>query len=262
VARIISTHSFRGGTGKSNITANLAVLVAAAGNRVGIIDTDIQSPGVHVLFNFDQQHALYSLNDYLHKRCSIEQAAYDVTAQALGNVPPAPRTRVFLIPSSIRVGEIAHILREGYDVAMLNDGIQQLVKQLELDYLFIDTHPGVNEETLLSLAISDVLVLLLRPDNQDFQGTAVTVELARRLEVPEMFFIVNKVPPGTDLAALERQVTDAFRVDVAALLPLSTDIARLASSAVFCTRFPDHPFTHDLRRAAGRLLDPSSPTIA
>jgi len=50
VAKIISTHSFRGGTGKSNTTANLAVLVARAGWRVGIIDTDIQSPGVHVLF--------------------------------------------------------------------------------------------------------------------------------------------------------------------------------------------------------------------
>ena len=47
MAKIISTHSFRGGTGKSNTTANLAVLVARAGWRVGIIDTDIQSPGVH-----------------------------------------------------------------------------------------------------------------------------------------------------------------------------------------------------------------------
>jgi septum site-determining protein MinD len=43
LAKIISTHSFRGGTGKSNTTANLAVLVDRAGNRVGVIDTDIQS---------------------------------------------------------------------------------------------------------------------------------------------------------------------------------------------------------------------------
>ncbi len=53
--KIISTHSFRGGTGKSNVTANLAVLVAKANYRVGVIDTDIQSPGIHVLFNFKQE---------------------------------------------------------------------------------------------------------------------------------------------------------------------------------------------------------------
>ena len=46
--------------------------------------------------------------------------------------------------------------------------------------------PGVNEETLLSIAISDKLILVMRPDSQDFQGTAVTAELARRLEIPEM----------------------------------------------------------------------------
>ena len=48
--KIISIHSFRGGTGKSNTTANLAALLAADQKRVGVIDTDIQSPGIHVLF--------------------------------------------------------------------------------------------------------------------------------------------------------------------------------------------------------------------
>jgi len=38
MARIISIHSFRGGTGKSNTTANLAALLAAEGRRVGVVD--------------------------------------------------------------------------------------------------------------------------------------------------------------------------------------------------------------------------------
>ena len=49
MGKIISIHSFRGGTGKSNLTANLATNVALMGNRVGIVDTDIQSPGIHTL---------------------------------------------------------------------------------------------------------------------------------------------------------------------------------------------------------------------
>ena len=40
MATIISVHSFRGGTGKSNTTANLAVVYARRGMRVGVIDTD------------------------------------------------------------------------------------------------------------------------------------------------------------------------------------------------------------------------------
>jgi len=42
--QIVSIHSYRGGTGKSNLTANLATAIALTGKRVGIVDTDIQSP--------------------------------------------------------------------------------------------------------------------------------------------------------------------------------------------------------------------------
>ena len=54
MSTIISVHSFRGGTGKSNTTANISALLAVDGARVGVVDTDIQSPGIHVLFNLDE----------------------------------------------------------------------------------------------------------------------------------------------------------------------------------------------------------------
>lgn len=255
MAKILSTHSFRGGTGKSNTTANLATLIARAGNRVGVIDTDIQSPGIHVVFGFDQSRAKWSLNDYLWGKCPIEAAAYDITEQSIGRVNDADeRPRLFLIPSSLKSGEIARILREGYDVGRLNDGLHELVRTLKLDYLFIDTHPGVNEETLLSIAVSDALVLILRPDNQDFQGTAVTVELARRLEVPELLVVVNKVPTGVDPELLREQVETAYNAEVVALLPFNQEIARLASSGLFTNRYPDHPFSVELRKVADRIL--------
>jgi len=53
MSRVISIHSFRGGTGKSNTTANLTGLLAQMGYRVGVVDTDIQSPGIHVIFGLD-----------------------------------------------------------------------------------------------------------------------------------------------------------------------------------------------------------------
>ena len=112
MAKIISTHSFRGGTGKSNTTANLSVLVARAGNRVGVIDTDIQSPGIHVIFQLQESRVDHALNDYLYGKCSIEDAAYDVTDAAIGTAEPTmSRPRVFLIPSSVNVGEIGKVLK-------------------------------------------------------------------------------------------------------------------------------------------------------
>jgi MinD-like ATPase involved in chromosome partitioning or flagellar assembly len=146
------------------------------------------------------------------------------------------------------------VLKEGYDVVKLNDGFQRLIKDLQLDYLFIDTHPGVNEETLLSIAISDTLILVMRPDSQDFQGTAVTAELARRLDVPQMLILVNKVPPNMDTVQLRERVEKSYGAEVAALLPMNYEIVRLASSGIFVNRFPDHPMTLALKQVAKRLM--------
>jgi septum site-determining protein MinD len=253
--KIISIHSFRGGTGKSNTTANLAVLLARAGHRVAIIDTDIQSPGIHVLFQLNEQQMQHSLNDFLWGRCAIEQAACDVTAATVGTYEvDAERPRLFLIPSSINSGEIGRVLKEGYDVGLLNDGFKQLIQQLKLDYLLIDTHPGVNEETLLSIAVSDVLVVVMRPDNQDFQGTAVTLELARRLEVDKLLLLVNKVPPAMDLQALKERIEATYDATVAAIMPLNYEMVRLASSGIFVNRYPEHPLTLELERVVSHIL--------
>ena len=247
--KIISVHSFRGGTGKSNIVANLAVTIALQGYRVGIVDTDIQSPGIHVLFNFDSSNAEYSLNDYLWERCPIEKAAYDVSYVMEKNGVQTDG-KVYLIPSSLRVNEITKILREGYDVGLLNEGFQQLLEVLNLDYLLIDTHPGINEETLLSITISDLLLLILRPDQQDFQGTAVTVDIARQLEVPEMFLIVNKVPSSYEIEAIKQKVEQAYNVPIAGILPLSEQIIELGSSDIFCLRFPHNPVVNTIKNIA------------
>src|SRR3990170_7543060 len=79
VGSVVAIHSFRGGTGKSNLTANLAYCCASQGARVGIIDADIQSPGIHVLFGLGEAVTKYCLNDYLKSECSIKEAVYDVS---------------------------------------------------------------------------------------------------------------------------------------------------------------------------------------
>ncbi|RRR74578.1 MAG: MinD/ParA family protein [Candidatus Viridilinea halotolerans] len=250
MTRIISIHSFRGGTGKSNTTANIAVLLAAQGYRVGVIDTDIQSPGIHVLFGLDDEHIGRTLNDYLHGDCSIETTVYEVTTLLAAPLDG----HIFLIPASAKSGAITRVLREGYDPGELSEGFQRLCEVLDLDVLLIDTHPGLNEETLLSIAVSDVLLIVLRPDQQDYQGTGVTVEVARKLEVPRLLMLVNKVPASYDAALVQRRVEETYGAPVAAVLPHADDMMALGSMGIFVLRFPDHLITALYRQAVARLM--------
>ncbi|KYC38607.1 CDP-3,6-dideoxy-D-glycero-L-glycero-4-hexulose-4-reductase [Scytonema hofmannii PCC 7110] len=238
MTKIISIHSYRGGTGKSNTTANLAATAALLGKRVALVDTDIQSPGVNILFGLKDDQIKHTLNDYLWGRCEIKEVTHDVSAVLNGE-----GGSIYLIPSSMKSDNIAKVLSEGYDVELLQEGLYQLNNLLNLDYLFIDTHPGINEETLLSIGISDTLIIILRPDQQDYLGTAVVIEVAENLEVPQMLLVVNQVLPDFDLKALRQKVEATYNKPVAGIMPLSTEMIRLGSQGLFSLQYPDHELT-------------------
>lgn len=247
MARIIAVHSFRGGTGKSNTVANVAAVLAARGRRVGVVDTDIQSPGIHVLFGQKGGSLTHTLNDYLWGRCTIAEAAHDVTPKA------SSTGQIFLIPSSANTQDISRILRESYDARDLVRGLSDLVRQLALDVVLIDTHPGINEETLLSMAISETLVVVLRPDAQDYEGTGITLQVARELDVPNLLLIANKVPGVLEPGALQARLEQAYACPVAAVLQHCDEMMLLGSDDLFVLRYPDHPMAHQYRQIASRL---------
>jgi MinD-like ATPase involved in chromosome partitioning or flagellar assembly len=200
-------------------------------------------------FALAEERMEFALNHFIWGECEIEKAAYDVS-----NTLPGPGGPLHLVPSSMKISDIGRILKEGYDVRLLNDGFQALIEKLNLDYLFVDTHPGVNEETLLSIAISDILVLILRPDQQDFQGTAVTVELARKLDVPNMMLVINKALPSMNFAELRAKAEAIYSVPVAAVLPLTPELVQLASSGLLSILFPELEASREMKKVAERIL--------
>ncbi len=254
--KIVSIHSFRGGTGKSNTTANLAAQVAMTGKRVGVVDTDIQSPGIHVLFGLDEDKMGKTMNDFLHGKATIREIGFSVGDNPVGGEGRAKLAgkNLWLFPSSIRGREISQILREGIDFNLLNEGLQTTITEFDLDYLFIDTHPGLNEETLLSIATSDILIILLRPDNQDIQGTSVTVDIARSLDVPNLFLLVNKALPKYDFAKIKKDIEREFNAPVTGVLPLTFDMADNASQDLFSLRYPDHEWSRALQSVVEAVL--------
>lgn len=250
MSKIISIHSFRGGTGKSNTTANIAFQFAQMGKRVGVIDTDIQSPGIHILFGFKGSEITHSLNDYLWGKADIGEAVIDVTE----NLKAGLTGKIFLIPSSAQADEIVNVLREGYDVNLLTEGFRQLNTDLDLDILLIDTHPGLNEETLFSIAISHSLVVVMRPDHQDYEGTGVTVEVARSLEIPNMSIVVNRSPPIFDTTEIRTRIQQTYNVEDVTVLPHFDEMMNLASGGIFSAIHPDHTLTHLYKDLATKLL--------
>jgi len=249
--KVVSIHSYRGGTGKSNFTANLATTVALQGYRVGVVDTDLPSPGIHNLFSLELEATDKTLNNYLWGDTPIEETAYDVSA----NVGVENNGKLYLVPSSFQADDIARILKNGYDVKLMNDGFRRLVKELQLDYLFIDTHPGLSKETFLSIAISHVLILILRPDKQDYQGTAVTIDVARQLKVRKMLLVINKVYKTLNRDALKQKVEETYNEKVAGVFPLSEDLVQLASEGVFCVKYPEHPVSEEFHKVAQQIQE-------
>jgi len=238
--KIISVHSFRGGTGKSNVSANLSYMLARAGKRVCTVDTDIQSPGIHVLFQLENPSCGATLNDFLWGKTPIENVATDVSAR-LG----LPEKQLYFIPCSMDMGEITRILKQGYDIATLAKGLKDIRKHLNVDFMIIDTHPGLDEQTLLSISISDFLFILIRPDSQDYQGASVTVEIARRLNIDNTYLVVNRALEN-DKYGMKRKVSEAFDCPVAAVLPDCRELAALGSNGLLARNAPDSAWVANL----------------
>ena len=241
MGKIITIHSFRGGTGKSNITANLAMWAAMKGRSIGVIDTDIQSPGLHVLFGLGDHRFRYTLNDYLRKKCTIEKATLDHT-----KAMKLKSGNLHIIPASLNADDISTIIREGYEVSDLRAGFKRIMQAKNLDYLFIDTHPGLDQETLLSMATTDLLFVVMRLDQQDFLGTAITLALAKKLGVPSTYIVCNKCPGIYDFNKVRKDIEQEYNQKVATVVPLFTRLIELGSRQILVQTNPSHLFAQNI----------------
>ncbi|WP_248962189.1 MinD/ParA family ATP-binding protein [Sphaerisporangium perillae] len=243
MARVITMHSYRGGTGKSSTAANMGLLLAAEGLRVGILDTDIQSPAVDTIFGVPPGAATCTFADYLVGRCEIEEA-----------VRPVPGQDLFIVPSRTGLSAINEIMADGYDVGLLNEAVTRLVAAFRPDVLLLDTHTGINTETVMAVAGSDALVIVTRAHRLDLAGAAESVALADRLGCGQRAVVVNMVPEGTPDADLVPRVEKAYGSPVTAVLPYVPEMAELAGEHVFVTAHPRHALVAGYREINSVVL--------
>lgn len=241
MSQIITLHSYRGGTGKSSIAANLALLLASAGRRVALVDTDIQTPTLDVMFGDTVPAAHRSLTDYLIGRCEIEAAAHRAGT-------PSGHEGLFLVPARSRAAGRNEIMGRGYDVGLLREGFDRLIDSLALDVLLLDTHAGFNNETVTAMASSDTLLVVTRADRLDLAGARETMALAGRLGCGRLSVAVNMVPEGMAHEPLRTDIEAVYHTPPAAVLPYTGELAFPAGKEHFSTVHPHHPLVAGYRR--------------
>ena len=246
---VIVIHSFRRGTGKTSLVVNLAVLCAKEGKRVGLVDFNVESPSLHFPFQLKESDITCSVNDVLWSGCTTEQATYDVTRCLAGNIPG----KIYLGPASTRFADISRILKGDFNPDVMNEYIPDLIEKFQLDFVFVDTRAGLTDDTLAAIAIADTLCIVMRPDAQDFQGTAVTADLGRRLEVPRMLMIANLIPSTYDMADVAREMAQTYQCEVVATLPVNPDMLALPSTDIFVEAYPQHPLTTAIQQLLHKL---------
>lgn len=241
------------------LTANMAVLLAAQGKRVGVIDTNLQSSSQQLLFGMPFDDIQYTFNNYLLGQCDGAQIVYDITPYRT----IAPSGQVFLIPARKDAENLHRVLGEGYVIELITDGITAIAQQFMLDVLLVDTPALMSDETLLSvlsLAIADQTVILLQLDQQNYQGTGVMVDVVRTLEVPRITLVANQVSALYEPDAVKEQIEDVYKCPVSAVLPYVEEIAVLGITDIFALHSPNHIMTQMLDYLATILVSEVSDT--
>ena len=144
VKNVIAVSSGKGGVGKSTVSANLAVALAAEGNKAGLLDADIFGPSTPKMFGVESAQLYMEKVDGRDMILPIEK--YGVKLLSIG----------FLVDPDKAV-----LWRGG----MASNALKQLITEAnwgDLDYFVIDMPPGTSDIHLTlvqTLAITGAIVV-------------------------------------------------------------------------------------------------------
>jgi chromosome partitioning protein len=192
MASCIAFHSYKGGTGKTTIAANLAALLAKKGHRVFLLDLDVYAPSLQAYFDKEPKRWI---NDFLNGTAEVGDVTMDLTP-AIEEVyynsdPPAKGKEKEKITGKLWVGfcnskkeEIYRLeggggKQDSSKIQLLRRFIllrEQLISLHDADYIIIDTSPGIRYWSINALAVADTLFLTLKMGDLDIEGTKKMAE--------------------------------------------------------------------------------------
>ncbi len=173
VRNIIAVASGKGGVGKSTTTVNLALAMARAGARVGILDADIYGPSLGLMVG---------VASGVHPESDSEK--YFRPIQALG----------------LQTMSMAYLIDENTPMVwrgpMVSGALQQLLTQTlwdDLDFLFIDMPPGTGD---IQLTLSQKVpvtgsVVVTTPQDIALLDAKKGIEMFRKVDIPVLGVVEN-----------------------------------------------------------------------
>ncbi|TMI33520.1 MinD/ParA family protein [Candidatus Bathyarchaeota archaeon] len=251
LATILAVQSFKGGTGKSTVSANLAVTLARLGKRVAVIDLDLEGPGLHVIFGISDAEIKVTINDVLQSAIPIRDAVLDLTHR-LG----IDSGCLLFCPAGHRLEEILKMVDTGFNLSRFKAVLYSLATEYQLDYLLIDSHPGIEKDTIVSMAVCDVVVLLSRVDHQDMFGSGVMNEVATQLRKP-VVLILNMIPSSVgenESKKIGEKIASLFNLQVLTALPFNSDVFENLSRGVFVLEHQKDPLTRKFTELAENMI--------
>jgi MinD-like ATPase involved in chromosome partitioning or flagellar assembly len=216
-----------------------------------VIDLDLEGPGLHVIFGIADADIKVTINDVLQSAIPIRDAVLDLTPR-LGIEAGC----LLFCPAGHRLEEILKIVDTGFNLSRFKAVLHNLATEFQLDFLLIDSHPGIEKDTIVSMAVCDVVVLLSRVDHQDMFGSGVMNEVASQLRKP-VVLILNMIPSSVgekESKKIGEKIATLFNLQVLTALPFNSDVFENLSRGVFVLEHQKDPLTRKFTELAENMI--------
>ncbi len=187
--RVISVTSGKGGVGKSSVVANLALTLAAKGERVLLLDGDFGLANLDIMLDLKPRGTI-------HDVLNGERDPRDILVRVAPNVD--------ILPSSSGVMEMAQ-LRDDMKTKLL-DVMQSL--ENAYDVLLIDTGAGISDDvTWLNSSAGEIIVVATPEPTSIADAYALVKVLNQKHKIKNFQLLVNQARSEAEAVRVYQQIT-------------------------------------------------------
>jgi len=171
VTEVISIVSGKGGVGKTTIAANLSFALKNLGKKVLLIDLNLTTP--HLTYYLGFSNYSHTLNEVLMNKINELSIVHNLEG-------------VRFVPSSNSLEEIVKINPKRIDKVLSN-----FKKYMNLDFIILDSAPGIGREAITSMSVSDKIILVATPYFPSINDIIKCKKIANHLGKHEMKIVLN-----------------------------------------------------------------------